>query len=148
MLVSGTLDDKVGRLFDVLDAAQAVGVINTLEKPQLDFLVRLYNAGGVHNSEDHEMVDIFIRRGILLDCGDNLEYSSPIMWRRFIQTRMGAFKRADDCPKTLEDLTLRIICCIDYKSIRETIGRSVRTLLPLERACEWNFIKGPYSVYR
>ena len=38
MLVSGTLDDKVGRLFDVLVAARAVGVINTLEKPQLDFL--------------------------------------------------------------------------------------------------------------
>jgi hypothetical protein len=56
--------------------------------------------------------------------------------------RMCAFKRAHDCPKTLEDLTLRIIRCIDYKSICETLGRSVRTLLPLERAWQMDFYKG------
>ena len=117
-------------------------MINTLEKPQLDFLERLYNGCGIHNAENHAIVDIFIRRGILVDCGDNLEFSSPIMWRRFAQMRMGAFRRADDFPKTLEDLILRIIRSIDYKNIHETLGRSVGTRLPLERAWQMEFYKG------
>ncbi|KAL7996678.1 putative P-loop containing nucleoside triphosphate hydrolase [Plasmopara halstedii] len=143
MLQSGSLyeaNDKA--LFKALTSTRAVKVLNTLDKDELDRLERI--AYGANSDFDTDIVEQCLRKGILVQTERRFEFSSPVMWRFFVKMRVGHIVRALHVPKTLPEMVARVMRSIDYDSIRQTLGRSLSSDIPLERAWQMEFYKAAY----
>ncbi|KAF1330157.1 hypothetical protein FI667_g5461, partial [Globisporangium splendens] len=98
---------------------RAVAVLSTLESQELNELEHL---GGF----DADIVERCVRRGILVQNGHHIEFSSPVIRRFFVKMNVGHIVRALDVPETLPDLIARILQAVDYDGIRQTLVRVSR----------------------
>ncbi|KAG6955881.1 hypothetical protein JG688_00011684 [Phytophthora aleatoria] len=143
MLQSGSLyraNDNA--LFETLTSTRAVKVLKTLDTDELDRLERI--AYGANSDFDADIVEQCLRKGILAQTERRFEFSSPVMWRFFVKMRVGHIVRALHVPKTLPEMIARVMRSIDYDSIRQTLGRSLSSDIPLERAWQMEFYKAAY----
>lgn len=144
MLQSGSLNGaNESELFDALIVTRAVKVLETLGPNELDRLERI--AYGANKSDsDVDIVQHCLQKGILVQAERCVVFSSPVMWRYFVKKRVGHIVRALHAPKTLPHMIARVVRAIDYDCIRETLGRSRSSGIPLERAWQMEFYKAAY----
>ncbi|EEY65446.1 Crinkler (CRN) family protein [Phytophthora infestans T30-4] len=143
MLQSGSLYEANDEaLFKALTSTRAVKVLDTLDENELDRLERI--AYGANSDFDTDIVEQCLRKGILVQTERRFEFSSPVMWRFFVKMRVGHIVRALHVPKTLPEMVARVMRSIDYDSIRQTLGRSLSSDIPLERAWQMEFYKAAY----
>lgn len=143
MLEHGSMQEHEDhQLFKALISTRAVKVLETLQIEELHGLERLVY--GVSTRSDADIADICIRRGILVQTTDRIEFSSPVMWRYFVKMRVGDIERALHGPETLQEMIARVVRAINYDSIRKTLGRTLSNDIPLERAWQMEFFKASY----
>ncbi|GLE09788.1 hypothetical protein PINS_up021644 [Pythium insidiosum] len=143
MLQSGSLyraNDSA--LFEAMTSTRAVNVLKTLDTDELDRLERI--AYGADPDSDADLVEQCLRKGILAQIDRRFAFSSPVMWRFFVKMRVGQIVRALHVPKTLAEMIARVVRAIDYESIRQTLGRSLSSDIPLERSWQMEFYKAAY----
>ncbi|GLD99189.1 hypothetical protein PINS_up007907 [Pythium insidiosum] len=143
MLQSGSLyraNDSA--LFEAMTSTRAVKVLKTLDTDELDRLERI--AYGANPDSDADLVEQCLRKGILAQIDRRFAFSSPVMWRFFVKMRVGQIVRALHVPKTLAEMIARVVRAIDYESIRQTLGRSLSSDIPLERSWQMEFYKAAY----
>ncbi|OQR87162.1 Crinkler (CRN) family protein [Thraustotheca clavata] len=129
-------------IFEALLSTCAVCVLHTLNSGELDTLERI-----MFNPDtplDKPLIKKCIRGGILDENDEYITFSSPVLWRYFAKIRFGTIKRALYSPTTLHDLVVRVLQTINYDSIRQTLGRSYTTDIPLERAWQMEFYKASF----
>jgi hypothetical protein len=119
-----------------------VKVLETLDTEELDRLERI--ACGANPDSDAAIVEKCLRKGILTQTERRFAFSSPVMWRFFVKMRVGHIVLALHVPKTLPEMIARLVQAIDYDSIRQTLGRSLSSDIPLERAWQMEFYKAAY----
>ncbi|KAK1928910.1 hypothetical protein P3T76_015550 [Phytophthora citrophthora] len=143
MLQSGSLyQANDNELFESLISTRAVWILKTLSTEELDRLERI--AYGANPGSDDNIVEQCLQKGILVQTEQRYLFSSPVMWRFFVKMRVGHIVRALDAPKTLPEMVARVMRSIDYNSIRQTLGRSLSSDIPLERAWQMEFYKAAY----
>uniref|UniRef100_K3WH22 Uncharacterized protein n=1 Tax=Globisporangium ultimum (strain ATCC 200006 / CBS 805.95 / DAOM BR144) TaxID=431595 RepID=K3WH22_GLOUD len=76
-----------GSLFKALRSARSVAVLNTLNDVHFDRLARLFQ--GVIDPNDDETIQECLRRGILVECDSDLEFSPPTMSQFFMEKLVG-----------------------------------------------------------
>ncbi|OQR86354.1 Crinkler (CRN) family protein, partial [Thraustotheca clavata] len=129
------------KLFEALLLSRAVYVLHTLKSDELDALERvMYHQETASNKH---LIKKCIRGGILVE-DDSITFSSPVMWRYFAKNCFGIIERALYSPTTLHEMVLRVLQTINYDSIRQTLGRSYTTDIPLERAWQMEFYKASF----
>lgn len=129
-------------LFQQLTLTRSVRVLNTLTVEELGYLERfLY---GAPLGSDSVNLDLYIRKGILVSIEKQIKFSSPVMWRYFIKLRTGHIERSKDGPTTLRELIMRVLRSINYTSIYETLGKTKKDDILLERVWQMEFYKAAY----
>ncbi|RLN13821.1 hypothetical protein BBJ28_00026610 [Nothophytophthora sp. Chile5] len=143
MLQSGSLyGANDNALFETLTSTRAVKVLETLNAGELERLEPI--AYGANSDSDADIVEQCLRKGILSQTGRSVAFSSPVMWRFFVKMRVGHIDRALHVPTTLPEMIARVVQVINYKSIRQTLGRSLLSDIPLERSWQMEFYKAAY----
>ncbi|KAJ3193113.1 hypothetical protein HK101_005403 [Irineochytrium annulatum] len=80
--------------------------------------------------------------GVLVESKSGFGFSSPVVHRYFLGKVLGAVQtRADVMPTNLRELINRALLAIDYKHLKESLGKTKKTDILLERAWQMAFYR-------